>query len=179
MYSYCYTDGMRRTLIIIGLAIVVAIAAFVLSGRGQHLQNNPLQDVASANLSPRAVPFTKLARGTYSTVTKRVNYLITSPTELDELWQMLDAKGNKPAVDFTRNEVIAVFAGQQQDAHHEVTVSEVQDATARTISITFTNPSAKCASKKVTTAPYEVIAIPTTSLPITHENISTTTTCSE
>ncbi len=170
---------MRRTLIVIGLAIVIAIAAFVLSGPGQHPQKNPLQDVAEANVSPRAVPFTKLAHGLYSAVPTRVNYLITSPAELNELWEMLDAKGDMPVVDFTQNEVIAAFAGQQPATNYVVAVSKVQDSTERMISITFTHPGAGCASKKNVIAPYEVIVLPTTSLPITHENISTTTSCLE
>ena len=169
---------MRRTLIIIGLALIVGMFV-IFTNRNQQLQNNSLQNVADARVPAKAVPFTKLAYGPHSVVTKRVNYLITSPTELSELWHLVDAKGKIPSVDFTQNEVIAVFAGQQPTTNYAVTVSKVQDSSARMISIMFKNPSSNCASQNAVIAPYEIIVVPTTSLPITHENISTTTTCLE
>jgi hypothetical protein len=140
-----------------GFVSVVIIVGVLISFYGGSVSS----DQSSMAIS---VPFTKLAQGTQSTVSARTNYLITSASELEKLWKMIDAKGSPPAIDFTNNCVAAIFAG---------TVSRVEDTDVRTVTVTGTS----CSLKKATTTPYELITLPTTSLSFAHEDISITAAC--
>lgn len=166
---------MRDKIIIIGiavLAIVVGVLIF-LSGGAKTPDVSPA--VASNQTSAVAVPFTKLAVGAKSDVAVRVNYLITSSSELSKLWTMIDAKGNPPAVDFSKQVVLAVFAGKESTS--SIAIAKIEDTEARTVSISITRPEGTCAEKAVVTSPYEIAVVPISTLPMTHEDELTTTKC--
>ncbi|MFA5998198.1 MAG: protease complex subunit PrcB family protein [Candidatus Paceibacterota bacterium] len=168
----------RDSRIILGVALVAVTVSvgFFLFYRSD-VQNGSLSAAVNTQQSATAVPFTPLAEGSRSTVTRRVNYLITSPDQLSKLWKMVDATGTPPAVDFKTQAVIAVFAGERPAAGYRIAVSKVEDASARVVSITIAEPAADCMLAQTITAPYEVVAVPVTSLPFTHEDVSVTTTC--
>lgn len=170
---------MRNTLVTIGLVLLAAaVGAFIyFSGRGQDRQKDSLPAVASAQAPATVVPFTKLARGMRSTVTTRVNYSITSADQLDRLWKMIDATSTPPAVDFKTQTVIAVFAGQKATDGYSIAVSKVADTESRMVSVTLASPESTCPAKKSTIAPYEIVVVPSTSIPFAHEDISITTAC--
>ncbi len=166
----------KETLILIGVALLaVAIGVyFFLNG---NFKNSSPVTVSESQTSAVAVPFTQLVSGTRSTVADRVNYFITSSTQLNELWKMVDAKGQPPKVDFTKDAVIAVFAGKQPTAGYAITVSKVTDSNSRLVSITIKKPDSTCKPKATATMPYELVTIPATMLPLAHEDISTTVPC--
>ncbi|MEK7114185.1 MAG: protease complex subunit PrcB family protein [Patescibacteria group bacterium] len=167
---------MRDTLIIIGLALVTVVIGAFLYFRGNTSNASP-SIAPTSQPSAVAVPFTPLARGNTSTVTKRVNYLITSADGLDKLWKMLDATSTPPTVDFNKNAVIAVFAGQQPTTGYAIEVSKIADLSSRLVSITLAKPDGACITGQSLTTPYEIVTVPTTSLPLAHEDISTTVSC--
>ena len=171
-----YTRAMKDSLIILGVALVAATGGvyFLLQG---NYSKTPLPVVTENQQSAVAVPFTSLVSGSQSKVAARVNYIITSSTQLNELWKMVDATGTPPKVDFNKDAVIAVFAGQQPTAGYAITVSKVTDSGARMVSITIRKPDSTCMVGQVLTAPYELVAIPATTLPLTHEDVSTTASC--
>ncbi len=123
------------------------------------------------------VPFTPITRGSKSSVTERVNYLITSKEELSLLWDMINATTTEPSIDFNTQAVIAVFAGQQLVAGTDIAVAKIEDATKRLVSITIQRPEGKCSTKRATTTPFEIIKVPLTSLPLTHEDVRTAIGC--
>jgi len=123
------------------------------------------------------VPFTRIVQGDHSIVATRVNYLISSTDEFDKLWEMVDASGTPPLVDFNTHAVIAVFAGEQPTAGYAIEVSQIEDSTERTVSLTLAKPDNDCMEGQVITSPYEIVVVPTTSLPLTHEDIQTTANC--
>jgi hypothetical protein len=166
----------RDTLIIIGVALAaIAIGVVIfLSGRG----NIPNTSSAVANSQPSAavaVPFTEITRGSKSTVTTRVNYFITSTDELNKLWKMIDATGTPPVIDFNTHTVLAVFAGKESTS--SITVAKIEDTSTRMVSVAIAKPDSACAKKPPAISVYEIVAVPTTSLPLTHQDISTTATC--
>lgn len=161
----------QERLIIIG----VALAALCI---GTYLfLSGDFSDVSNTQPTAIAVPFTPLLRGTHSNVTSRVNYFITSPDELNELWKMINATSTPPKVDFEKDAVIAVFAGQQPSAGYAIQVSKVVDSSARLVSIIIAKPDDGCMKGQSLTTPYELVTIPTTSLPLAHEDLSTTAEC--
>ena len=163
-------------LIATGAAIVaVAIAGYVFLNSNDKA---PLSYQASVN-APAAVivPFTQIAQGTRSTVDVRTNYLITSASQFGKLWAMIDAKGTLPAIDFSSSTVIAAFAGDEPSSGYDISIEKVEDASMRTVIIALEQPAADCAGKKATTTPYILAEVPKTSLPFTHQYVSTTTAC--
>ncbi|MHB8710402.1 MAG: hypothetical protein ACYC6X_02545 [Minisyncoccota bacterium] len=163
---------MQRILFaIVGVALVAAgIGAIAsLSGRGG------VSPVANSQSAATAVPFTDIAHGSRSTVATRVNYFITSADQLNTLWKMIDATGVPPAIDFKTHAVIAAFAGA--GAGSAVTISKIEDTSARLVSITIAKPDSACAQKHSAPSPYDVIAVPTTSLPLSHIDVSAIVSC--
>lgn len=169
-----------RNHIIVGGAIVVAIIVGVLAFLYSNKNvSNASPSAATENTQAAvAVPFTEIAEGTRSTVSTRANYLITSADQLTKLWAMIDATGTPPTIDFKNNSIIAVFAGNESVAGSAIAVTKIEDTNARTVSVTITEPSGACALKQKTAAPYEIISLPATTLPLTHQDtIATTTEC--
>jgi hypothetical protein len=166
----------RETLIIIGVVLVALIIGVVVffSGRGS-VPTNTSSVVASTQPSAVIVPFTEITSGSKSTVATRVNYVITSTDELNKLWKMIDATGTPPAIDFKTRAVIAVFAGKESTS--SIAVAKIEDTDARMVSITIAKPDSTC-TKQSSASPYEIVAVPITSLPLAHKDISTTVNCS-
>ncbi len=133
--------------------------------------------IADSQQSAVIVPFTKIVSGSQSQVSRRVNYVITSSAELNELWKMVDTTATPPNIDFEKDAVIAVFAGERPTTGYAIEVSNVVDSNTRLVSITLTKPDGNCMTGQSLTTPYEIVAVPTTSLPLSHEDISTTVSC--
>lgn len=156
------------------IAVAIGVAVFI-SDKG-NLQSTS-SFVADNQSSAVIVPFTKLVQGTQSTIEKRVNYFITSTTQLSELWKMIDAAGTPPKVDFKKDAVIAVFAGRQPTTGYAIEVSKVLDSSSRMVSITLAKPDGACAPTQSSSSPYEIVAVPVTSLPLAHQDIVTSVNC--
>ncbi len=150
-------------------AIVIGVLIFAYGG----IASQPQQAV---NTTPPAktVPFTPLAQGEQSVVNERVNYLITSPAQLDELWKTLQATGTPPTVDFSTQNVLAVFAGSKSSS--AIKIAKIEDSDARMVSIMIAMPDGACAAKS-SASPYQIVAVAASSLPLAHEDIVATTSC--
>ncbi|MCX6787551.1 MAG: protease complex subunit PrcB family protein [Candidatus Kaiserbacteria bacterium] len=170
---------MRNTLITVGLVLLAAVVGMFIyfSGRGQNVQKESLPAVAATHAAAVPVPFMKIAQGARSTVTTRINYSITSADQLSKLWKMIDATSTPPVVDFKTQMVIAVFAGQKPTAGYAISVSKITDTESRMVSVMLASSEGACSTKKSTIAPYEVVVVPSTTLPFAHEDISTTVSC--
>ena len=166
-----YTGAMRRDVLILTSAAIIAVGIGIFmfsSGRG---------DLSNTSLVTATVPFTEIAKGSQSAVERRVNYLITSSSQFNELWGVVTATGTPPKIDFKTHSVIAVFAGQKPTAGYAIAVAKIEDASARMVSITLAKPSDDCMLAQSITTPYQLISVPATSLSLAHEDISVTTTC--
>ncbi len=169
---------MRDTLIIIGLTFVAAIiGVYILFTGNGGLSSASLATGENNNAAAVAIPFTKLAQGEQSSVSSRVNYIITSKSQLEELWKMLRASGQMPSVDFATSSVIAVFAGEEPTAGYAIAVSKVTDGEVRAVTITITTPASACPAARSVTAPYQVVEVPKSPLSLTHEDQTKTAGC--
>ena len=172
---------MRDVLILIALALFAAVVGFFLYfyGQGTLPTGSGAQSAAVAP-APTGTPVatTVLLSGTRSSIGTRTNYLITTSAELAQLWQLTGAPGTAPAIDFSKDAVIAVFAGTEPTAGYGIAVTGVTDsATERMVSITLTSPDATCALAQSQTAPFQVVEVPATALTLAHEDIASTTNC--
>lgn len=140
----------------------------------------PVQEVlAQPDEQAIAVPFTTLVQGEQSGVNVRVNYLITSPDDLSELWKTIRATSTPPSVDFATQAILAIFGGQSALA--SVSVANIIDAPSagqRIVSIAITEPDESCAKKASDASPYAIVSVPTTTLDLAHEDIIQTAACS-
>lgn len=163
---------MQNKMILIGVAvaaIVIGVLIFAYTTQTASKANTPM--------TASVVPFTPLAHGEQSSVDARVNYRITSSAQLSELWHTLKAAGTPPVVDFSTHEVLAVFAGPESSVN--IAVAKIEDTNQRMVSIALEKPAGSCAKKQVAASQYEIVAVPATALPLTHEDVVTTADCPE
>lgn len=168
---------MRDRIIFIIVAIVAVVIGVLVFLYG-NIGNGSSMDATSSRAeytppSAVSVPFTKLVQGAKSDIVERVNYLITSPVELSELWKLIDATGPPPTIDFKTQMVIAVFAGKEST--YSIEVSNIEDTDSRMVSIAIAKPDGICT--KFATSTYEIVMVPITSLQFTHKDIQTTASC--
>lgn len=169
---------MRDKIIFISVSVVaVVVAALVLLYGTKNLPSPQPSAAQDTEPSAVAVPFTELAQGTQSKVSSRVNYHITSATELEEIWDLVNATGTPPVIDFTTHAVLAVFAGQKPTAGYSIAVKEVKDAQKRMVTVSLTNPGEGCMLAQALSAPYMLAVVPITSLPLTHEDVPSVVSC--
>ena len=168
----------RDTLVILGIfAIAIGIGLFAFPGNNYSQNSSAVEDSASAAVQ---VSFTRITEGTQSEVSRRVNYLIMTQAGLQKLWNMVEASSTPPEIDFTKEVVIAVFAGEKPAAGYDIVVSKIEDMhDERVVNITLREPSPGCATAQVVTMPYEILRIPVTALPLTHEDTIQTVNCSD
>jgi hypothetical protein len=170
---------MQRDAVMLTGAVVISvfIGVFIFFSNGGNLAS-VFSTVADNNSRNGVVQFTEIARGSQSAIDRRVNYFITSTDQLNRLWDTIDAPGSPPTVDFSTHAVIAVFAGQESSVSYEITVTKIEDADKRMVSITLAKPDDNCAVAQMTTTPYQLIILPTTSLPLDHEDQVINKNCS-
>ncbi|MFZ1074957.1 MAG: protease complex subunit PrcB family protein [Minisyncoccia bacterium] len=167
---------MKDRNILIGTALVLVVFG-VFAFLNVNFFKMPSSALTNNQLTATAVPFVPIVEGSNSKVTTRTNYLITSSDQLQKLWGLIDATGTPPPIDFSSQNVLAVFAGQEPTTGYAVAVSKVVDSNNRVVSVTIQQPDSACQPKAQPTAPYELVTVPATTLPLTHQDIPGTNDC--
>lgn len=160
--------GLYIFYLVIAIGLAAGIYAYVNEG---GTANSP----APAQGTP--VLFTTLASGSQSTVTDRVNYLITTDAELGSLWALLRDSIQRPTVDFSKYDVLAVFAGTVPTAGYSIAITKISDTDHREVTIELDTPGVSCLAADTRSNPYEIIQVPKTDLPLTHTDVSQTISC--
>jgi hypothetical protein len=123
------------------------------------------------------VAYAVLASGERSGVVLRKNYLISSESELRELWKLISTNSPPPSIDFETESVIAVFAGTKPTAGYSIAVTGIADADRRVVSIEVIEPGVSCLAAPVETTAYQVLKVPKTALSWTHQNTGRVVGC--
>ena len=124
------------------------------------------------------VAFTEIAKGDQSKVMTRDNYLVTTPEQMAKLWSLVAVEGPAPTVDFSKNDVIAVFAGKEPSAGYTIHVTRVTDGAERMVTVELATPGPSCSAARTVTTPFQILLLPKTARTLTHTDIATTTSCS-
>lgn len=136
-------------------------------------------EVPGANIQNRN--FTILHEGPNSgSIDRRTNYRIVNEEEFIELWRLIyGTQGStRPPVNFTMNEVIAVFDGTHSSGGYRVSVTDVVDAGGvRTVHILREEPGEGCITTEAITSPFQIVRVSKTTLPIVREEQTVTTQC--
>lgn len=167
---------MKNWQVILGIvvaSVALGIVAFTF-GDTSFLNDS---STGNAQVKPVAVKFRELAKGTRSTEKDRKNYIITSQDQMAELWKIIDLPEQPPTVNFADYDVIAVFAGEEPTAGYEIVVTKVEDFESRMITITTTKPGETCLAAPSITAPYHIIEIAKSALPLAHADEDKTIGC--
>lgn len=167
-----------RDAIIIFVAIILAtvIGGYLYLNGGPAFNGSPVD--LTVQPQSQSGSFEVLAEGQDSgSVDRRTNFRITTDEEFRELWSMIYGTGGPamPAVDFSKNEVIAVFDGSHSSGGYRVKVTDVTDADGkRTVRLTRHAPTDDCQVASVITSPFQIISVPKTDLPFAKEEMQVT-----
>lgn len=160
-----------RDILIIGIACAAAILL------GAWLYFSPAAAPAPA---PGAATFRVLDQGaTSGSITERKNYRIKNQDELEELWKMLHGTGAPANIDFDTSEVIAVFDGTHATGGYSISIESITDnpGGARAVAIVHAEPGTSCLTSDGITSPFQIVVLPKSASPLTHEDRTTVNEC--
>lgn len=126
-------------------------------------------DSFSTRETGSVVAFERIAEGENAAISQRVNYRINTEEKLTQLWQELNVEPPPPSIDFSRNEVAAVFAGLAPYYGSDIGVIKVVDSEeARTVLVELKMPDSECSGEADAVSPFELIVFPKTALRLAH-----------
>jgi hypothetical protein len=106
------------------------------------------------------VEIRRLGQWTRTGISESRRLVIRDANAWAEFWSELGV-GERPEVDFSRDLVVAVAAGQRPTGGHEIAVGQVaQNGGALTISVVETTPGPNCMTTASLTQPVDVVVIP-------------------
>lgn len=188
--SRAYTEAMRKEFVIMtGSAL-----AIVLIGAGLYSYTMmPTTFLASTRDSVQAtsvtpvpvqahiVTFRVLESGTHAAgVSVRKNYAAYTGDAFKKIWDLAhDSDGTpQPKVDFSKEYVIGVFAGQEPTGGYAIAVDSVTDTEeARTVAVTLTAPGSGCIVTESLTNPYQLIVVPMSDATLAHQDSEVSQPC--
>jgi hypothetical protein len=140
--------------------------------------------IQKTGVTDATVPIVVLAQGAdAASIFDRTNFHIKNEHDLTTLWNLVYGSTTTtaptvPVVDFTKNEVLAVFDGTHATSGYNIQiVSVVDSSTSRTVTVDHTVPATTCVLKHGTTSLFEIIQVPVTTLALVHNDQVSTTTC--
>ena len=137
----------------------MSAALLVLSGCGAATAQTPRGDAGQ----DRPSSFRALDGGSRSGVTTQQESVARTPEEWQRLWQAHQPGGARPlpALDFSREMAIAIFAGQRPTGGFAVAVEQVTES-ASGIEVVYrvTPPPPGSMVSQALTSPFQIIAVP-------------------
>lgn len=169
---------MKKGLLFLVLALIIIFLAWLLLGKGTPVGAPD----TTANVPDGPVPFEILEEGVNAAVTEGKNYRIQSDEQLAALWEMIYGTGSAPAmpaVDFSKEEILAVFSGQKNTGGYDVSIKEVMQKNGmRVVTIVHEAPGDGCSMTDALTSPFELIRVPVGTDNLTHKDEEVVASCS-
>lgn len=173
---------MRDIIIIAGVLLLALAIGLVLFF---YVPPNPSAPQSSADSSYSAlgasspVPFAVLGHGANAPDSfGKVNYRITNANQLSALWSMVYGDNvPPPSVDFSSQEVLAVFDGSHATGGYTIAVASVADTDSRTVTVEHGTAGSGCMTTAAESSPFEIVSMAKTVLPIVHEDTAVTASC--
>ena len=175
---------MRNTLFVLALcvaAILVGALLFFYNPKDLTGITDQSAQVVNAPIAATSVTYAVLESGEYAQeVTERTNVAARDAESFARLWKMAhgDTQLAFPAIDFTQEYVIGVFAGEKSSGGNMIEVTDVSDlGDTRTFSITLTAPGEGCLTSQAITSPYQFIRVPVSTHYLKAVDTTVTTSC--
>lgn len=130
--------------------VLFSLAAFSCSSQGEE---------------ETIIPFEVIHGGTYSAISEAKQVVITNNDDyqklMSEVYANLDQMPRIPEVDFTKNDVAAVFMGARSNGGYMINFDKIVKRTNDvTCYIYETYPGKNCVTTDAVTQPYEIVKIP-------------------
>jgi PrcB C-terminal len=110
--------------------------------------------------SAAEVPIRRIGQWTHTGINEKRRLVIRDANGWAAFWSELGT-GDRPAVDFTRDLVVAVAAGQQSSGGHEIAVEKVSQSNGELrIEVVETSPGPNCITTSALTQPVDVVVLP-------------------
>jgi hypothetical protein len=136
---------------------------------------------ALAPSGPAPVAFSVVAQGSDSgMIAERKNFRIKSQDELAALWVMVygTAGPEMPRIDFTKDELLAVFEGTRPTGGYTVAVVSVFDEPgSRSVTIQHEVPGDSCMTSQAITSPFSMVRLQKTGAPLTRHDLEEVIEC--
>jgi hypothetical protein len=118
------------------------------------------QGYAPYGVGSQSIPLRRIGQWTNTGINERRRLVIRDANGWAAFWSELGV-GDRPAVDFTRDLVVVVAAGQQSSGGHEVAVDRVNQSNGElTIEVVETSPGPNCMTTSALTQPVDVVVLP-------------------
>lgn len=120
-----------------------------------------------------AVEFATVAEGDHAAgITAKVNEVFTDQASFDVFWKLISAgttpEPAAPAVDFTKDMVIAVSPGEMSSGGYTVEITKVtSDGKKLIVTVVVTKPTGFATT--VMTQPYHIVKLEKTDLPVEYK----------
>jgi len=166
---------MRDLLVIFGMIVAaIAVGALLFFFGPAAFRSTVGQDI------PRTISFRLMKEGQSApTMSERANYRIQDANQLSELWGYVQATpGSVPSVDFSKEEVFAIFDGTHTTGGYRIQVDRITEENgSRIVHVLRTSPGEGCVTASAVTSPFQIIAVPKSTLPLTHVDEMVTQDC--
>jgi hypothetical protein len=178
---------MRNTLFILALCVVaILLGLFLFFYNPKDLTGQKGTDqsaqVGTATVTVTPVVFTVLETGGNALEGDgdRKNIAARDQESFDRVWKMAHGAQEiaAPEIDFSKEYIVAVFAGQKPSGGHAIAVTKVEDVgDERVITVTLTAPGANCVVTDMLTSPYQLIRVPASMHYLKAVDTTVTTPC--
>lgn len=102
-----------------------------------------------------------VAKGDQSRIDQARQAVVRTDAEWAALWRQHAGDGGRPAVDFSREMILAVFMGSRPSAGFSTAIVSTLDANGvLTVRYRETRPARDAVTAQVITAPYDIVAVP-------------------
>jgi hypothetical protein len=159
-----YTVFMKNLVIIGTLCVLALLVGGLLYWRTAGTEQGTSAVASTRALQGEDVSFRVLGKGDDAkAMPERKNYAIYDAIEFANFWKKAHGDDGKgiPLVDFSKNYVIAVFAGTVPSGGYSISVSKVTDTgNARSVAVVIEQPGEDCNIIQEETHPYQFIVVP-------------------
>ena len=120
----------------------------------------PAQGYQPYGAAARTLDLRRIGQWTRTGIGEARRLVIRDANSWDQFWSELGV-GERPSVDFTRDAVVAVAAGQRPTGGYEIAVDRVSQSNGElTVEVVETTPSPNCMTTASLTQPVDVVVVP-------------------
>lgn len=171
-----------KNLVIIGsLCVLALLIGGVVYWKSTDTALNVRGAIPTPENAGKEVSFKILSTGENAkSVTVRKNYAIYDAGEFASFWKKAHGADAKvPSVDFTKNYVIAVFAGTVSSSGYSISVSKITDTeSARSVAVVIEEPGEDCDVIEEQTHPFQFVSVEVTDVEaLSHTDVWQKKTC--
>lgn len=153
-----------KNLVIIGsLCVLALLVGGLIYWRNTGSVPAPTEEGIIAQPEEKTVAFKVLDTGENAKgMPMRKNYAIYDAGEFSSFWKKAHGENAKvPLVDFTKNYVIAVFAGAVPSGGYSISVSKITETNdARSVAVVIEEPGEDCTVIEEETHPFQFVSVP-------------------